>query len=220
MDTGAVVIKDIHGNGHEIYPYRFISRVIMASLEPEGVPIGCIAKDYKGDITLGWVDNDFVVKTMMDKIEDFIHSGKDIVVSDIVDKYDDIVSIEIRKENAEFMAITLANTVIPIMSAMITPLGEIKGYWIDKDFRGSTVLRKYIAILLKDTLEKGIMVSKGIDKLRTRVHNGNMPAIKARAKFGFNTYGRLNERGIDYLYSGQSVKECIEHTKELIGVGV
>lgn len=216
---GTGVVKDRKGKEYEIFPYTFLTEAVSANIEITEQPIGCIAHDYDKHIDLCWVDDEFIFKDVME----FMYKLKDSELKDVRVSTRHIsgkeVMLDITKGTCEYIGIVIGNSKIPIASLMLTPNGSIGNYWVNINFRGSSSLKEHIAILLVRMLEKGFIVSKGVDKLRTKVHNKDMVANRARAKFGFTEYGRLNEGGIDYFYSGQTVSDCIKHTKELIRSG-
>jgi hypothetical protein len=222
-EIGTGVVKDIYGNEFKIYPYRFLGSVVTATIHVTEVPIGCVVRDFDTKILLGWVDNDFPFDDILNKLIEFKNSGKDNKKIHVKDNDTATIPIELNIENAEYMAIVREGTHIPIASVMLTATGMLKNWWIDKRFRGSQTLRQHEGILLKNTLENGYLPEKFIanklDGLFTKVYNENVIANHARAKFGFNTYGPLKEKGGIYFYSGQKINQCIKRVNKLIEVG-
>jgi hypothetical protein len=220
---GTGIVKDNRGTEYKIYPYSFLGKVVTATINVVEFPIGCVAKVLNDKTLLGWVDNDFPFKDVLDELITFYNSDGDLKELQVKDNDNDVFTVELRKENAQYMAIVREGTVIPIASAMLTTTGMLKNWWVNKEFRGSPTLREHEAILLRNTLKNGWLPQKllslKLDGMFTKVHNENVIANKARAKFGFKVYGRLKEKGVDYFYSGQKIDKCLDRVNELIKVG-
>lgn len=228
MDTkGSGIVKDIKGNEFKIYPHRFATDMVLVSIASIGVPIGGLAidsdneewkKEGEAKIAIKWNDNDFEYLEILNKIQSFLKGGSDKVKT-IVDKSGDTIPIEIKQTPVVYLAITKKDNERAIVSAGINPVGEIIGYWVDKDFRNSPSLKQHIAILLLNTLYRDVEI-KALKNLFTKVHCENEYAIKAQAEFGFTECRQIEMDGVKYYYSGQDIKQCRQKTRELTKVGV
>lgn len=213
MENKIGLVQDNKGNEYKVYPHRFISDIILISIKSIAVPIGCFAKDRDSDLIITWGDNEFEYLDILDKIECYLRKEEDKIQT-IKDKSGYEIPIEILYTPVEFIAITKLHQTRALASAAINPVGEIIGYWIDADFRGSQSMKAHIGELFSNTLQHGLIITRN-KMLFAKVHSGNLPAIKALNDFGFTEHKMIKDNGQEFIYTGQDIEKCLQIANEL-----